>query len=186
MKKFLIFSLIGIVVIVALIAIIGYVNVKKEKSFSPEDSETFAQGDLSIKVLYNRPFKKDRVIFGGLVPYDKVWRTGANESTTFQTNKDIVIEGQKLRAGKYSLWTIPGPEIWTVIFNSEYGQWGINSKAEANREPSRDVLSVVVKSLEQDQVFEQFTISFDKTGEDAEMVLIWDKTLVAVPFSWKQ
>ena len=186
MKKFLIFSLIGIVVIVALVAIIGYINVKKEKSFSPEDSEVFTQGDLAVKVLYNRPFKKGREIFGGLVPYDKVWRTGANESTTFQTNKDLVIEGQTLKAGKYSLWTIPGPEIWTIIFNSEYGQWGINSKAEANREPSRDVLSVVVKPLQQDQVFEQFTISFEKTGEDAEMVLIWDKTLVAVPFSWKE
>jgi hypothetical protein len=186
MKKFLIFTLIGIVVIVALVAIIGYLNVKKEKSFSPEDSEVFTQDDLTVKVLYNRPFKKGRVIFGNLVPYDKVWRTGANESTTFQTSKDIIIEGQTLRAGKYSLWTIPGQEVWTVIFNSEYGQWGINSKAEANRNPERDVLSVVVKALQQDQVFEQFTISFEKTGEDAEMVLIWDKTLVAVPLSWRK
>jgi hypothetical protein len=186
MKKFLIFTLIGVVVIVALIAVIGYINVKKEKSFSPEDSEVFTQDDLTIKVLYNRPYKKGRVIFGNLVPYEKVWRTGANESTTFQTSKDIIIEGQTLKAGKYSLWTIPGPEIWTVIFNSEYGQWGINSKAEANRNPERDVLSVVVKPLQQDQVFEQFTISFEKTGEDAEMVLIWDKTLVAVPFSWRK
>lgn len=186
MKKFLIFSLIGVVVIVALVAVIGYFNVRKAKSFSPEDTETFTQGELTVKVLYNRPYKKGREIFGALVPYDKVWRTGANESTTFQTNKDLMIEGQTLKAGKYSLWTIPGQEIWTIIFNSEYGQWGINSKAEANRDPARDVLSVVVKPLQQDQVFEQFTISFEKTGEDAEMVLIWDKTLVAVPFSWKE
>jgi hypothetical protein len=186
MKKFLIFSLIGIVVIVALIAIIGYMNVRKEKSFSPEQTEVFTQGELTIKVLYNRPYKKGREIFGGLVPYDKVWRTGANESTTFQTNKELTIEGQKLKAGKYSLWTIPGPEVWTVIFNSEYGQWGINSKAEANRDPGRDVLSVVVQAVQQEQEFEQFTISFEKTGEDAEMVFIWDKTLVAVPFSWNE
>ncbi len=185
MKKFLIFALIGIVVIVALVAVVNYYNVKKEKSLSPEDSETFTKGDLTVKVLYNRPYKKGRKIYGGLVPYDKVWRTGANEATTFETNKALSIEGQNLKPGKYSLWTIPGKEIWTVIFNSEYGQWGINSKAEANRDPARDVLTVVVRPLEQDQVFEQFTISFEETGEDAEMVLIWDKTLVAVPFSWQ-
>jgi hypothetical protein len=184
MKKFLIFSLIAVVIIVALVAVIGLINLKKEKSFSPEDALIFKQDDLTIKVLYNRPYKKGREIFGGLVPYDKVWRTGANESTSFETNKDLVIEGKTLKAGKYSLWTLPGPDVWKIIFNSQHGQWGINSKAEANRDPARDVLTVTVKALRQEQEFEQFTISFEKTGEDAEMVLIWDKTLVAMPFSW--
>lgn len=184
MKKFIIFSLIGVVVIVAMIAIIGVLNLKKEKSFSPEDVVTFEQGKLKMRVLYNRPFKKGREIFGKLVPYDVVWRTGANEATTFETNLNLTIEGKKLPAGKYSLWTIPGADVWTVIFNSQYGQWGINSKAEANRDPALDVLKVEVTPLEQDQVFEQFTIEFEKTGEEAEMILLWDKTLVAVPFSW--
>lgn len=184
MKKFLIFSIVGIVVIVALLAVIGYMDTLKTKSFSPEGEAVFKKDDLTVKVFYNRPYKKGREIFGALVPYNKVWRTGANESTTFETNKDLIIEGKTLKAGKYSLWTIPGPESWTVIFNSEYGQWGINSKAEANRDPARDVLKVNVLAVQQNQVFEQFTISFEKTGEDAEMVLIWDKTLVAVPFSY--
>ena len=184
MKKFLIFSVIGIIVIVALMAVIGYMNTIKTKSFSPEGEVVFTKDDLKLKVLYNRPYKKGREIFGSLVPYDKVWRTGANEATIFETNKDLSIEGKKLKAGKYTLWTIPGQESWTIIFNSEYGQWGINSKAEANRDPARDVLSVNVLTLQQDQEFEQFTISFEKTGEDAEMVLIWDKTLVAMPFSY--
>jgi hypothetical protein len=184
MKKFLIFSIIGVVVIVALMAVIGYMDTVKTKSFSPEGEAVFTKDDLTIKVYYNRPYKKGREIFGELVPYNEVWRTGANEATTFETNKDITIEGKKLKAGKYSLWTIPGPESWTIVFNEEYGQWGINSKAEANRDPARDVLKVDVLAVQQSQVFEQFTISFEKTGEDGEMVLIWDKTLIAMPFSF--
>lgn len=184
MKRFLIFSVIGIVVIVALLAVIGYMDTVKTKSFSPEGEAVFTKEDLTVKVFYNRPYKKGREIFGSLVPYDKVWRTGANEATTFETNRDLTIEGKTLKAGKYSLWTIPRPDSWTIIFNSEYGQWGINSKAEANRDPARDVLKVDVLAVEQSQVFEQFTISFNKTGEDAEMVLIWDKTLVSLPFSF--
>jgi hypothetical protein len=184
MKKFLIFSIIGVVVIVVLVAVVGYVNKSKTKAFSPEGEVVFKKGDLAIKVFYNRPYKKGREIFGALVPYGKVWRTGANEATIFETNKNLTIEGKNLKAGKYSLWTVPGQETWKIIFNSEYGQWGINAKGEANRDPSRDVLSIEVHALTQEQEFEQFTISFEKSGEEAEMVLIWDKTLVAVPFSY--
>ena len=184
MKKFLIFVAIGVVVIVTLMTVIGHIKTRQAKSFSPEEEVVFTQGDLRIKVFYNRPYKKGRKIFGGLEPYDTVWRTGANEATTFETNKDLLIEGKTLRAGKYSLWTIPRPETWTVIFNSEYGQWGINSKGEANRDPSRDALRVDVHAVKLDQVFEQFTIAFEKTGSDAEMALFWDQTLVSVPFSY--
>jgi hypothetical protein len=184
MKKFLIFSLIGIALIAALVAFIGFMQLKNTKSFSPEEVVVFNQRDLAIKVFYNRPSKKGREIFGGLVPYEKVWRTGANEATTFETNKDIVIKGQILKAGKYSIWTIPREEIWTVIFNSEHGQWGLSSTGEANRNPDLDVLKIDVHAVKQEQVFEQFTIAFEKTGEDAEMVLIWDRTVVPLPFSF--
>jgi hypothetical protein len=155
-----------------------------DKSFSPEEEVTYSSGDLTIRVFYNRPFKKGREIFGSLVPYDEVWRTGANEATTFETTKDLLIEGRTLQKGKYTLWTIPGKETWKIIFNSEYGQWGIGSDGEANRNPKYDVLTVDVLAVQQERVFEQFTISFERVGEDAEMVLIWDKTLVAVPFSY--
>lgn len=184
MKKFLIFSLIGVVIIVGLVAIIGYLRIKNTKSLSPEEEVVFNEGPLAIRVFYNRPSKKNREIFGALVPYNEVWRTGANEATTFETNKDLTFEGKVLKAGKYSLWTIPRETTWTVIFNSEYGQWGLNSKGEANRDPARDVITVDVHAVQQEQEFEQFTISFEKTGEDAEMVLIWDKTLVSVPFTY--
>ena len=184
MRKFFIFSLIGIAIIAAIVAFIGFMQLKNTKSFSPEEEVVFHQDDLTIKVFYNRPSKKGREIFGGLVPYEKVWRTGANEATTFDTNKDLIIEGKTLRAGKYSLWTIPREVTWTIIFNTEHGQWGVDSQGEPNRNPELDVLQVDVHAVQQDQVFEQFTIDFEKTGEDAEMVLMWDTTLVSVPFTY--
>jgi hypothetical protein len=185
MKKFFIFSLIGIAVIAAIVAFIGFMQLKNTKSFSPEEEVVFNQDDLTITVFYNRPSKKGREIFGGLVPYDAVWRTGANEATTFETNKDLTIEGETLKAGKYTLWTIPRETTWTIIFNSEHGQWGVNSKGEPNHNPQLDVLKVDVHAVQQEQVFEQFTIAFEDTGEDAEMVLIWDRTLVSVPFTYQ-
>lgn len=184
MKRFLIFVAIGVVVLVTLLTIISHVQRSQEKTKSPEDEVVFATGELRIRVFYNRPFKKGREIFGGLVPYDTVWRTGANEATTFETNRALTIGGQRLPAGKYSLWTIPGQHTWTVIFNSEYGQWGINSKGNANRDPARDVLSAEVPVVLQKEEFEQFTIAFEEIGTDAEMVFMWDRTLVSVPFSY--
>jgi hypothetical protein len=183
MKKYLIFTLIGIAVISVLVVVIFYIQLRRTKSFSPEDQVVFDKGGLVIKVFYNRPYKKEREIFGNLVPYDKVWRTGANEATIFETNKDLKIEGKNLKAGKYTLWTIPRQDKWTIIFNSEYGQWGINSNGEANRQPFRDVLTFDVMPVQQDQVFEQFTISFEESGDEIEMVLAWDKTLVAFPIA---
>lgn len=184
MKRFLVFTSVAVVVIMILGGIVMFFMRKQTKSFSPEDTITFVQDSLTINVSYNRPFKKGRQIFGGLVPYGKVWRTGANEATIFQTNKAIKFDSQVLKAGKYTLWTIPGEDTWTIIFNSEYGQWGINYDGEANRDAAKDVLSVKANAVKQNREFEEFTISFEKTGEDAEMVLIWDKTLVAVPFSY--
>ncbi|HKZ36346.1 MAG TPA: DUF2911 domain-containing protein [Chryseolinea sp.] len=184
MKRFLIVTGIAVAVLILLGFVAKFLVKKHDKSFSPEEEVAFNSQDLTIRVFYNRPYKKGREIFGALVPYDKVWRTGANEATTFQTNKDLLIEGKTLKKGKYSLWTIPNQETWKVIFNSEYGQWGIGADGEANRNPAKDVLSVDVHAVQQAREFEQFTISFEEVGADAEMVLIWDKTLVAVPFSY--
>jgi hypothetical protein len=184
MKKFLILLAIGIVLIGVLWTVVSTIRHKQTKSFSPEDTASFTDGELKVSVWYNRPYKKGREIFGALVPYKQVWRTGANEATVFETNRTLTFRDQKLLAGTYSLWTIPDSTSWQVIFNAQHGQWGINSKGEANRDPSSDVLTVIVPAIVQDREFEQFTIQFDKTGEEAEMILLWDKTVVAVPFSY--
>jgi len=184
MKRFVIFCGAILAVIMVLWWTVQYFRKKEAKSFSPEEIVTFKPEKLNITVFYNRPYKKGREIFGGLVPFEQVWRTGANEATTFETNQDLNFEGKTLRKGKYTLWTIPRKDTWTIIFNTEHGQWGINSDGLANRDPQRDAVSVDVPALQQDRELEQFTIAFERVDEDAEMVLMWDKTLVPVPFSY--
>lgn len=181
MKKF---SLVLGIIILLVIAAIWFLR-QNTKTSSPEADVNYSANGLSVHVFYNRPFKKNRVIFEGegLVPYGKVWRTGANEATIFETNKDLLINGKPLPAGKYTLWVIPNEQTWTVMFNSEYGQWGINFNGEANRASENDVVTVEAPVLVQDKVFEQFTISVEKAGEEQELVFIWDKTLVSVPFT---
>jgi Protein of unknown function (DUF2911) len=179
MKKFIIIAGVAAVVIAGVLMYYRHYA----KSFSPESDVDFEADGLKIHINYNRPYKKGRVIFGGLEPYGKVWRTGANEATTIEINKDIKVKGNLLKAGSYSLFTIPGEQTWSVIFNSETGQWGINFDGIANRDPKNDVLTVEVPAVQQEKVIEQFTISIERMGEDMEIVLLWDKTLVSIPFS---
>lgn len=182
MKKFLI--VLGVIVVLVL-GVLLYMRLVYTKSFSPEDKSSFNSGDLQISVLYNRPFKKGRVIFGELVPYNKVWRTGANEATVFETNKDLVFGDKTLKAGRYTLFTILEEQSWDILFNTETGQWGVDFNGEANRDPAKDVLSVQALSVQQEKEFEQFTISIERWGEEMQLIFMWDKTLVSVPFKAK-
>lgn len=182
MKKVLIVVGIGLLVIAGCLY---YYTQVYTKSFSPEANVDFNDGNLKIHVFYNRPYKKGREIFGKLEPYGKTWRTGANEPTTFETNSELKFGDKELKAGKYSLWTVPGEQTWQVVFNSEIPQWGINFDGTAQRNLATDALIVETPVVAQNKVFEQFTISVEKVGEGAELILIWDKTLVAVPFSVK-
>lgn len=179
MKKWIIIGLVVVIVVVAGL----YMLRIRAKSASPEQGFDFVEGDLKIHVFYNRPFKRDRDIFSenGLVPFGKVWRTGANEATYIETNKTLVIKGQELKPGKYSIWTIPGPQNWQVVFNSTYPSWGINFDGIANRNPETDVVVVDVPVVTQDNVVEQFTITLERVDEEIELTFFWDKTLVAVP-----
>lgn len=152
---------------------------KPRQQASPADHVAYAKDGLEIDIEYCRPYKKDRVIFGGLVPFDEVWRTGANRATTFATNRDLVIGGKKLTAGKYTLWTIPHPGSWQVIFNKKMYNWGINMDGKASREPAEDALGVSVPVEELAHAVEQFTISVDDPGP--VLVLAWDRTKVTVP-----
>jgi hypothetical protein len=155
------------------------------KSFSPENSVTFQDGELRIVVSYNRPYKKGRVIFGGLVPYGKTWRTGANEATVFDTNQDLYLDGKKLAKGKYSLWTVPGESQWQVIFNSIIPPWGIDvmKDGQAARDPGGTEILVTVPVMSSPKEIEQFTITIEKVNDSMELVILWDRTLVAVPIS---
>lgn len=130
-----------------------------------------------IRVTYSRPSKDNREIFGKLVPYNKVWRTGANEATEIKFYEDVELAGKKVKAGTYSLFTIPGEKEWVIILNSDLDYWGAFSYKAGN-----DVLRVTVPVNSLNDVVENFTIQFENTGEkQAAMKLAWDKTVLTVP-----
>jgi hypothetical protein len=151
------------------------------KRLSPKDTVKFELNDTKLEVFYNRPYKKGREIFGALVPYDEVWRTGANEATTFTTNKDLMIEGIVLTKGEYTLWTIPHDSSWTVIFNTKQYPWGVDEQMRPMREPQFDYLDIEEPVKELEKPVEQFTIAFDNTTDELKMTLVWDITKIEVP-----
>jgi len=182
MKKTLKWTAVAGILIVIFFALFKYMQYNTKKN-SPEVTAEYAKGDTKISVFYCSPSKRGRVIFDSLVPYGKVWRTGANEATTFTTNKDLIIGDKALPAGKYTLWTIPGKDEWTVILNSKQYGWGVNFDAEASREPEADVLQVKVPVQTLDNSLEKLTISFEESSS-LNMILAWDKTMVAVPVKY--
>lgn len=141
---------------------------------SPAASVTQTIGLTECTVTYSRPGVKDREIWGGLVPYDQVWRTGANESTTFSCSHDVRIEGQLLPAGRYAVFTVPGRETWSVRFNSVPDQRGA-----AEYDPAKDVLTLAVTPRPAEFV-ERMRFSFeDMIDEGAgELVLHWERLQV--------
>lgn len=169
----------GFVILLLLVGL--FLKRYSTKAHSPEDIVHYEEETLEIEVYYNRPYKKDRVIFGELVPYGEVWRTGANEATTFTTNQDLLVDGSLLKAGKYTLWTIPGEKSWKVIFNSKMYPWGIDLDKKPYREPEFDALVLEVPTAKVQETIEQFSIYFQRENELIFLSLAWDETLVTVP-----
>lgn len=151
------------------------------KRLSPKDTVEFKLNDLELEVFYNRPYKKGRDIFGALVPYNQVWRTGANEATTFETNTALHVDGFSLPAGKYTLWTVPKDSVWTVIFNSKQYSWGVNSEMKPMWDPNYDVINIDVPVKNLDSVVEQFTIAFDNSTDNLFLTMAWDDVKIQVP-----
>lgn len=133
-------------------------------------------GDTMVSIVYNRPNVKAREVWGGLVPYNEVWRTGANENTTFEVTNDVKINGQVLPKGKYGLHTLPTKDGWTIIFNKVNNEWG-----SFNYDAKQDALRVSAKPMTGD-FKETMTIDFnDVTDNTAQVVIAWDK--LRVPFT---
>lgn len=172
------FILVGIIVIGFLGMRILKSNTKKH---SPEETITHVSKQTNFTVFYNRPFKKGRVIFGELIPFGEVWRTGANEPTTFTTDKNVLIDGSELKAGTYTIWTIPNKTSWKIIFNSKLYGWGVNFDGSIARKPEYDTLTIEVPALPLLNEVEQFSIYFENASNFTIMYLAWDKTVVAVP-----
>jgi hypothetical protein len=182
LKKIILFSFLGVLLIA--IGFIAYIMLTT-KSHSPADRMEFSDGEFELSIDYCRPYKKGRLIFGeeidgALLPYDKYWRTGANEATEIEFNKDIEINGKELNAGRYRFYTIPGQSDWIIAFNSELGKWGYGEP-----DYELDVLRLEIPMIELSQSTEQFTITSELVGErKMNMILTWDTTQIKIPISF--
>ncbi len=147
------------------------------KSHSPAAVAVYQQNGLDVEVHYCQPARKGRVIFGELIPYGSVWRTGANEATLIAFKQDVMLAGKRVPAGTYTLWTIPTAQDWILIINNETGQWG------TNYDEKQDRLRVQVPSQSQSETTESFTIDFLPLPNGTTMRLRWDQTEVLVPIT---
>jgi hypothetical protein len=154
-------------------------KAQDDKKYRPSPTALAAirYKDSYIKITYCQPHKRGREIFGGLVPYGQVWRTGANEATEITLTKDTFINGVLIPAGTYSLFTIPEKQNWVIILNKELGLWGsynYNTKLDLTR------FTVPVQTI-QSNVYESFTIQFDQRNNVADLLLLWDKIKISIP-----
>ncbi len=166
----------GFSIVLILFSLISYSQEAVKPRPSPLAVTSTRYKDAYLKIIYCQPHKRGREVFGKMVSYSEVWRTGANEATEFTVTRDVLINNQILKAGTYSLFTIPGKENWTIIINNDLGMWGAynyNAKSDVMR------FDVPVQALTDDVVYEPFTISIDQKMEKAEVSLLWDKTKVS-------
>ncbi len=169
-------------IILAAFMLAGILPATAQDLPAPSPTATLKQrvGLTDVTIIYSRPSVKEREIFGELVPYEKMWRTGANMNTTVEFSTDVMISGKKLPAGKYSMFTIPTPDSWEVIFNSKTDHGGTTGYSKEN-----DVLRTKVNSTSSEMT-ETFTIDVNNiSSESASIVLMWDKTKVEIPFSFE-
>jgi hypothetical protein len=142
---------------------------------SPIVISSITRGDTYVKVVYGQPYKRGREIFGGLEPFGEVWRTGANEATEITLTGDIELDGNLVEAGTYSLFTIPEPDEWTIILNTQLGQWGA-----FDYDDDYDYLRFTRPHIETEKVIEALTITFEGE-EDIQLIIAWDNTKVEIP-----
>jgi hypothetical protein len=162
---------------------------------SPLGWSRITLGDVYVSVIYGRPYQRGRAnIFGtkesgALVPFGDRWRTGANEATEITVTGSVMVGGKPLPAGTYTLFTTPGPDTWTVHFNSRLGLDGLGVFADNKFSPVElgptDVLVVTTKAIQlpEGKAVDQFTIDFERTANGADMVLRWVRTEVRVPIA---
>ena len=131
---------------------------------------------LIARVIYSRPQKNGRVIFGDLLEYGKIWRLGANEATEIEFFQNVRIGGVKIKKGRYTLYCIPYAEKWTMILNSEVDTWGA-FKYDA----TKDVTRLDIPVQQQPEMLENFVMTFEKSGNGASLLIAWDVTKVILP-----
>jgi DUF2911 family protein len=170
------------ILVAIMIAVLVAIMAAQGNKPSPPGEATLKFDDgKTVAIQYSRPSMRGREIFGGLVPYDQVWRTGANAATSLKTDVDLNIGGANVPAGSYTLYTLPGKTSWKLIINKQTGQWGTVYSQ------SQDLARVDMKVGQLPSALEQFTISFDKTGGSAATLkLEWASTIASVDMKEKK
>lgn len=165
-----------------LVALIG-INTADAQEFPKVDVSVMDavivrtdDGQSFMRVIYSRPEKKGRAIFGDLVPYNKVWRTGANEATEITFYDDVTFGDKAVKAGTYSFYTIPRKDKWTVILNENLNQWGAYSYDE-----SKDKVRIEVEPKKTASTVETFSITSKKAKVGYHLLLGWDDTYIEIP-----
>jgi Protein of unknown function (DUF2911) len=177
MRKLLIIS--STFALVLATAFIVCAQQDKSKRPSPPASATCElAGGKSITIDYSSPRMRGRKIYGGLVPFSEVWRTGANEATTFVTTADLMVGGEHVPAGSYTLFTLPEKDKWTLIISKKTGEWGIPYPGE-----KFDFVRIPMKVSSLPSDVEDFTISFDKKGSGCTVRMDWEKTRASIGIS---
>jgi hypothetical protein len=148
-------------------------------ALSPRDSVVADLGGARLVVDYGRPFRRGRSICGSVVPWGEVWRTGANAATGFSSSRDLEIGGAAVPAGRYTLWTLPTPEGWTLIINRETGQWG------TEYHPEQDLVRVEMRTRTLAEPVDEFTIRLDPGQGGLALRVQWDRTEAWVPVTLK-
>jgi len=171
-----------VVILAALITVTAIAVAQDKKPLSPpgQASLKFADGH-TVTIDYSRPSMRNRKIFGGLVPFDQVWRTGANAATRLKTDVDLNIGGTSVPAGSYTIYTLPGMSNWQLIVNKQTGQWGTEYSQ------GQDLARIPMRVTQRPSGLETFTISFDKTGANAAVLkLEWENTIATVDVQEKK
>ena len=146
---------------------------------SPRDTARGTIGGADVWVDYSRPSKRGREIFGNVVSWNEVWRTGANAASQLSTSADLVIAGATVPAGKYTIWTVPSPTGWKLIINKNTGQWG------TTYDPAHDLVRIDAKVDTLATPVEQFTIAFEPATAPRAITFTWDRTRYSVPVAKK-
>jgi hypothetical protein len=154
----------------------GAVSFAQQQRVSPHETTSAVLGGKKVTIEYGRPYKKGREIFGKLEPFGKVWRTGADEATTIETQGDLMLGSLHVPAGKYALFTIPDQNEWTLIINKVAKQSGAYDYDAKN-----DLGRVKMKTEKSAKVIEQLTISIEAQGSKGSLKIAWDDTVASVP-----
>jgi hypothetical protein len=166
-----------VVLAAVLLGAIGAPAQAQKKLASPRDTTRATIAGAKLLVDYGRPSKRNREIFGGLVPFGRVWRTGANEATTLVTDRALAFGSLSVPAGTYTLWTLPDKDRWQLIVNRQTGQWG------TEYDQSKDLGRVPMKVEPLSAPVEQLVIKLVPSNGGGTLRVEWDQTAAVIPFT---